>query len=124
MGRAMLDTRAASSEHGRRRGASGGRGAVMRYDLSQKPAVLHCTLRRMHACKDDETAEHYGQSLMILPRARFTRHDGRGMFGNFPEKRGSMGETRSHKSLKRQKPSSTPFPKKAFLGSVCLSSSH
>jgi hypothetical protein len=61
-----------------------------------------------------------GQGIWTYGEA--PRHEVMAMLDNFPEKGGSMGELRVHKSLKRQHLSSASFPKKLLLGRVCFSS--
>jgi hypothetical protein len=61
-----------------------------------------------------------GQGIWTYGEA--PRHEVMAMLDNFPEKGGSMGELRVHKSLKRQHLSSASFPKMLLLGRVCCCS--
>ena len=60
-----------------------------------------------------------GQGIWTYGEA--PRHEVMVMLDNFPEKGGSMGARRVHKSLKRQNLSSASFPKRRLLGRVSCS---
>jgi hypothetical protein len=59
-----------------------------------------------------------GQGIWTYGEA--PRHEVMVMLDNFPEKGGSMGELRVHKSLKRQYLSSASFPKRLLFRHVAL----